>query len=116
MMRNILAALYLLISVLPAQAGDRVWISEFATMRAEAQAPFPNLPSVTNYAIDITGGPKTSTAFKPGTRFIRVVCEVQCTLTAKPATATASDILLPALMPHFFGVQPGGQISVVATP
>jgi hypothetical protein len=114
-MRSLLVAFLLLISP-QANAASRVWIAEFGTSRVEAQAPFANLPVITNQpALDLSAGVKQSLPFNPNTRYIRVVCEVQCALTVK-GTATVNSTFLPALRPEYFGVAAGSTLSVIAVP
>lgn len=103
-----------------AEAASRVWISEFGVLTATASGGSPGqmaaLPSLTNQSpLDISGGVQASAAFGSQTKYIRVVCEVQCAVKGS-GTATTSDTLLPALMPEYFGVQPGATISVIAAP
>jgi len=96
---------------------QRVWISEFSTARAEAAAPFAQLPSFLNQpTLDLTGGAQRSAVFNAATSYIRIVGEVQCAITTKAGDATASDILLPALRPEYFGVGGGSSISIIAVP
>jgi hypothetical protein len=111
------AALLFLLATDPAfAAASRVWITEFSVARVEAAAPFASLPSaVKQTPLDITSSAKSSAPFSPQTRYIRVVCEVQCAISAT-GTATINDIMLPALRPEYFGVLPGKTLSVIAAP
>jgi hypothetical protein len=114
-MRTMLALALALLST-PAQAAtQRVWISEFATTRQEAQAPFAVLPATTKQQFDITTGVKSSLPFKSTTRYIRIICEVQCAISGSE-TATTGATLLPALKPEYFGVTGGSTLSVIAAP
>jgi hypothetical protein len=113
-------ALALLIVLLSSSAANaataRVWIAEFATARAQAAAPFAVLPALTvQPVLDISLTRQVSLLFSGQTKYIRVVCEVQCTIRAG-GNPTVNDILLPALKPEYFGVAPGSTISVVAAP
>jgi hypothetical protein len=98
---------------------SRVWISEYASLGSVApggQGQIAALPSIVNQAtFDITGGVQSSAAFRADTKFIRVICEVQCAIKAG-ATATTADILIPALSPEYFGVSGGSFLSVIAAP
>jgi len=123
MLRKIvLAAALFVLSASPSLAASRVWISEFGAMTATSSggsagqmAPLPAL--VLQSTLDLTDGTaKTSAAFGGQTRYIRVVCEVQCAVRGDGTAATTSAILLPALGPEYFGVQPGATISVIAAP
>lgn len=99
-----------------ADAASRVWIAEFATARAQAAAPFAVLPALTvQPVLDISTTRQISLLFSNQTKYIRIVCEVQCTIRSG-GNPTVNDILLPALKPEYFGVPPGGTISVVAAP
>jgi hypothetical protein len=116
-MRSLLAASLMLTFMQPALAAPaRVWISEFATTRVEAAAPIAQLPSLVRQpTLDISTGAKTSAAFNTATRYIRIVCELQCAVSGT-GTATTADILLPALKPEYFRVQGIKTVSVIAAP
>lgn len=115
-MRSLVAGLILLLST-QAFAASRVWIAEFATVRIEAQAAMVQLPSKVRQTLDFTTGVQTSLPFDKATRYIRIVCEKQCAFTATAGEiATPNAILLPALRPEVFGVQPGATLSVIAAP
>ena len=118
-MKKILAVLaFALLSSQPAAAASRVWITEFATAKVQAVAPFATLPSLVQQpSIDISGGTsKRSAIFTGQTKYIRIVCEVQCAISGQPVTATTDSILLPALKPEYFGVSPNGSITVIVAP
>jgi hypothetical protein len=116
-MRRILAALFLLLSFTTANAASRVWVSEYANLGGPGPAQIAALPSIAiQSTLDISGGAQTSAAFNAQTKFIRVICEVQCAVRGDGTTATTSSILLPALGAEYFGVQPGATISVIAAP
>ena len=119
-MMKYLALLALLFSsqALAYTAGSRVWITEYATGRAEAAAPFANLPALVHQPpIDLSsGGSKRSQNFNKATRFVRVVCEVPCAVQAG-VDASSSAIVLPAMRPEYFGVTGGITLmSVMAVP
>jgi hypothetical protein len=117
--RQIAVGLVLAMPLLPSQASaaSRVWIAEFVAQKVQAAAPFATLPSlVIQPPLDISIGRAASMPFAAQTRYIRIVCEVQCALTMSGAAATVNDILLPALKPEYFGVQPGRTISVISAP
>ena len=99
-------------------AAQRVWITEFATLGGVSgggQAQIANMPAVARQQVDVTGGVQSSAAFNASTRYIRVVCEVQCAVRGD-GTAAVTDTLLPAYFPEYFGVQAGSVISVIAAP
>lgn len=121
MLRKLLAAALFLLSATTAQAASRVWISEYAVL-GQAQGAGPAqiaaLPAlVLQSTLDLSGGTaQTSAAFGGQTKFIRVICEVQCAVRGDGSAATTSAILLPALSAEYFGVQAGKTISVIAAP
>jgi hypothetical protein len=115
----LVAALFVL-SATTANAASRVWISEFAVLTATASGGASGqmavLPSLVNQApLDISGGVQSSAAFNAQTKYIRIVCEVQCAVKVGGA-ATTSDTPLGAMSPEYFGVQPGSSISVIFNP
>lgn len=114
--RVLIAAASLVALAAPASAASRVWISEYSSL-AGGNVQIVALPAVAiQSTLDISGGAQTSAAFSGATRYIRVVCEVQCAVRADGTTATTSSTLLPALSPEYFGVQRGMTISVIAAP
>jgi len=120
MLRIIAAALFALLSVTSAEAASRVWISEFAVLTATASGGSPGqmaaLPSLVDQStLDISGGVQTSAAFNGATKYIRIMCEVQCAVKVG-GTATTSSLPIGALSPEYFGVQPGATVSVIANP
>jgi hypothetical protein len=120
MLRKLLAAaLFALSFTTGAQAASRVWISEFGLLtptNGATTAQVAPLPSLTNQStLDISGGVQSSAAFGSATRYIRILCEVQCAVKGGSG-ATTSDMLIPALLPEYLGVQPGATISVIAAP
>lgn len=122
MLRKLLAAALFLLSATTAQAASRVWISEFGVLTATASGGAPGqmaaLPAlVLQSTLDLSGGTaQTSAAFGSQTKYIRIMCEVQCAVRGDGTAATTSAILLPALGAEYFGVQPGATISVIAAP
>jgi hypothetical protein len=116
----VMIAVFGLLSV-PANAASRVWIAEFSTLAATqsggSAGQIASLPSVLlQSTLDISGGVQASAAFNAETRFIRVICEVQCAVRGDGQNATTSSILMPALAPEYFGVKPGATVSVIAAP
>jgi hypothetical protein len=121
MLRILATALFALLSITSANAASRVWVAEFtvltATQSGGASGQMAALPAkVLQSTLDITSSAQTSAAFNAETRFIRVICEVQCAVRGDGVTATTSSILMPAFSPEYFGVQPGATISVIAAP
>src|SRR5215831_11063756 len=112
MKRLLWTAGFLLVSVSASAATQRVWITEFsavATATTGGAVQIAKLPYIAKQQLDTTGGVQSSAAFNQATRFIRVVCEVQCAVSAS-GTATVTDILIPLYTPEYFGVVPGGTI------
>jgi hypothetical protein len=121
MLRILATALFALLSITSADAASRVWISEYGVLTATnsgGPGQMAALPALAlQSTLDLTDGTaKTSAAFGGQTRYIRIVCEVQCAVRGDGTAATTSAILLPALGPEYFGVQPGATISVIAAP
>jgi hypothetical protein len=122
MLRYLVAAAFALLSITSANAASRVWISEYGVLTATnsggSAGQMAALPALAlQSTLDLTDGTaKTSAAFGGQTRYIRIVCEVQCAVRGDGTAATTSAILLPALGPEYFGVQPGSTISVIAAP
>jgi hypothetical protein len=122
MLRILAAALFALLTFSSAEAASRVWISEYGVLTATNSGGSPGqmaaLPAlVLQSTLDLSGGTaQTSAAFGGQTRYIRVICEVQCAVRGDGTAATTSAILLPALGAEYFGVQPGATISVIAAP
>ena len=120
MLRYLVAAAFALLASTSAEAASRVWISEFGVLTTTATAGSPGqmaaIPAITiQSTLDISGGVQSSAAFNAQTKYIRIICEVQCAISGS-GTATTSSTLLPALSPEYFGVQPGATVSVIAAP
>lgn len=96
---------------------SRVWIAEFIVTRPAAAAPFAQLPAIVHQSpINIADGlSHRSATFSDKTRYVRIVCEVQCAISGT-ASATGSAIVLPPARPEYFGVVSSGLISVIANP
>jgi hypothetical protein len=120
MLRKLLLAAALFVLPATANAASRVWISEFAVLTATASGgasgQMAALPSLVDQAtLDISGGVQTSAAFNQSTKYIRITCEVQCSVRVG-GTATTSNMPLGAMSPEYVGVQPGATLSVIANP
>lgn len=120
MLSKLLAAALFLLTATTAQAASRVWISEFGVLTATnsggSAGQMAALPSLVDQpTLDITGGVQTSAAVGSQTRYVRIICEAQCSIRVG-GTATTSNILLPALSPEYFGINAGATISVIAAP
>lgn len=97
---------------------SRVWISEFSVLGVTSNggAQIASLPSLVDQStLDISGGVQSSAAFNAATRYIRVFSEVQCAVKGASGATTAS-LPVAAFTPEYFGVQPGGIVSVIANP
>jgi hypothetical protein len=120
MMLRITAALFALLAITSASAASRVWISEFGVLGATGSGGVPaqiaTLPSLADQApLDISSGVQSSATFTNQTRYIQIMCEVQCAIKSG-GTATTSSLMLPAGVPFYYGVQPSTSISVIANP
>jgi hypothetical protein len=95
----------------------RAWITEFTTTRVEAAANIARLPALKKQpAVDLSDGlPKNFLPTEASTRYIRVMCEVQCAISNTGA-ATINDIVLPLLHPEYFLVSGAQTISVILAP
>lgn len=119
MLRKLMFVVALLVLPAQAMAASRVWITEFAAAGATMNnvplqiATLPPLAYQT--PLDISGGVQSSSAFSAQTRYIRIMCEVQCAVKSGSG-ATTSNMLMPALSAEYFGVQSGDLISVIAAP
>lgn len=74
-------------------------------------------PVVDQGSVSFGGGATQSAAFNASTRYVRLLCDVQCSVAfgANP-TATTSNMVLPAGLPEYFGVIAGQKVSVIANP
>lgn len=117
MRKFLFAALLALISTPALAQTQRAWIAEFQTVYSQAPAPFARLPALVHQpVIDLTGGAsKRAAAFNSATRYVRVMCEVQCVISGT-ASAAGSAIILPPAKPEYFGVASGAVMSVMALP
>jgi hypothetical protein len=123
-MLRIIALSLLLIGPALAQDGvprpaptKRAWITEFSTNRVEAAAPIATLPSLRKQpALDLSDGlPKYFLKTTSSTRYVRVMCEIQCAISSTGA-ASVNDIVLPLLHAEYFLVNGVQTISVIAAP
>ena len=102
---------------------SRVWITEFATSRAEA-LPYATLASaIGGQVLDLATKPSVvSEPFPKNTGYIRVVCEAQCVIAlvqseGRPEDATlALNTVMTAGRTEIFGVPGGASLSVVLAP
>jgi hypothetical protein len=95
----------------------RAWITEFTTSRIEAAANIATLPSLHKQpAVDLRDGlVKYFQATNPTTRYVRIMCEVQCAISST-GPASVDDIVLPLLHPEYFLVSGVQTISVILAP
>jgi hypothetical protein len=119
-------ALVLALIALSVQAQDitpkpaptkRAWITEFTTTRVEAAANIATLPALKKQpAVDLSDGtPKFFLPLEAATRYVRIMCEVQCAISST-GKATIDDIVLPLLHPEYFMVSGTQTISVILAP
>lgn len=75
-------------------------------------------PSLQQTPVDFSGGVASSAAFNAKTRFVRIICDAQCSVKfgASPQTATNANTPLAAMAPEYFGVVGGQIVSVIANP
>lgn len=75
-------------------------------------------PSLQQTPVDFSGGVASSVAFGANTKFVRIICDAQCSVKfgPSPQTATNANTPLGALIPEYFGVVPGQIISVISNP
>jgi hypothetical protein len=118
MKRIFLIGVVVLFPFSSAAATQRVWITEFASVGSAGggSIQIAKLPAVAKQQVDTTAGVQTSGAFNASTKFIRVICEAQCAVRADGTAATATDLLIPAYTAEYFGVLPGGTLSVINAP
>lgn len=107
---------------LPAFA-TQLYISEYPNLgfvgpAQSTLAPIAPEPSLVDQTpVNFSSGATLSAAFNTKTRFVRIICDVQCSVKfgASP-TATNQNKPLPAMVPEYFGVIPGQKISVISNP
>jgi hypothetical protein len=67
-------------------------------------------------AVDLGDGmPKFFLPTDPSTRYIRIMCEVQCAIS-NTGKATIDDIVLPLLRPEYFLLSGVSTVSVILAP
>lgn len=121
MRKTILAGLCFALIATQAQA-SKLYISEYNTIGnvIGTTAQIANEPVVVDQApVDFSGGVASSATFNSQTVFVRIICDVQCSVKfGTNPTATNANKVLPALTPEYFGtVQNSGlKISVIANP
>jgi hypothetical protein len=125
MRAKILAGLMLCVAAAwgaPQANASKLYISEYNSL-ASASAAFAQAagePAITDQTpVDFSGGAAQSAVFNVATQFVRVICDVQCSIKfGTNPTAANTNKVLPALTPEYFGVTPGGtlKISVISNP
>lgn len=115
-------AMIALCAVAPAFA-SKLYISEYpnlgfvgpAQTTAAMIAPEPSI--VDQNPVDFTSGAAQSAAFNTKTRFVRVICDAQCSIKfGSSPTATNQNKPLAAMQAEYFAVIPGQKISVISNP
>lgn len=99
----------------------KLYISEYVGLGSAPNNDRPQVakePAVVDQApIDFTGGATPSIAFGASTNYVRIICDVQCSVKFGPApVATNANKPLAAMTPEYFGVNPGDKISVIVNP
>lgn len=115
------AACLVLCMAAPGFAASRLFVSEYAAVAfqkgyLEQVAQETSLDSI----VDFSGGVASSSAFNSKTIYVRLVCDTQCAVKfgVSPTAATATNKILPALVPEYFAVPEGAsfKVSVIASP
>lgn len=108
-----------LLAAQPALA-SQCFISEYSRLGitiAGVQPPISSEPSITDQAVDFSGGATQSAAFSATTYFIRVWCDAQASLAfGSNPTATTANMPIGAGAPEYFGVNPAQKMSAVSHP
>lgn len=96
----------------------KLYISEFAMKGAAgsgAPVEIAQEPCLSDQSpLEFSSGAQLSSAFLPGTRFIRVHTDATCSIAIGSApTATVSNKRLFANTTEYFGVVPGDRLAVV---
>lgn len=100
----------------------RLYITEFAEMpqlnSAGVIPQCPVAPGIAEQSVAIGGGSVASAAFNQGTKFVMLNSDAVCSLAwssdGTPATAVATAQRMSANETRFYGVHPGGKVSVIA--
>lgn len=93
------------------------WITEFSHMAISATGPLvqaPKLPPVAKQNFTFTTA-TLSSAFSPTTTFVRVVVDSDAHMlsSSENFAATTADMPIFADSGEYFGVTPGGKISLI---
>ena len=103
----------------PADA-TKLYIREYRQLGTQQLGDTPQVgqePGTAEQQIDFTGGATQSAAFNGATRFVRVLCDVQCSVKfGTNPTATNVNMPLAAFTPEYFGVNAGDKVSVIVNP
>lgn len=123
---RLLAAGFVGLFASQAMAANLLYISEYSAIGNTTGYPtqIAQEPVVTDQQVDFTAGATKSAAFNAATAYVRVWCNVQCSikfgtdaaLTSTPATNANKP--LAATSPEYFAVPIGkaNKISVIANP
>lgn len=120
MRKVLLAAACFALFATQAQAA-KLYISEYTSLPFVQGylAQIATEPGLDQTPVDFSGGAASSAAFSKRTTYVRVLCDVQCSVLfgAAPAATNANKVL-PALTPEYFAVTPGQslKISVISNP
>lgn len=126
--RKILAAvsLALLFVCHPALAA-KLYISEYGSVGTSVYATGGSSgvlevaaePSLQQAPVDFSGGAASSAPFGSNTRFVRIICDAQCSVkfgAVGQSSPTNANMPLGAMTPEYFGVTQGQIISVISNP
>lgn len=118
-MRMILA---LVLAMLTTDAfASKLYIREYSALGTQAQGDTPQIakePGQVDQVVDFTAGATQSAAFAGSTRFVRMWCDIQCTIVfgANPTAVVGTNMPMSAATVEYFGVVSGNKVSVVTGP
>lgn len=123
--RLIASALFALFAT-QAQAA-KLYISEYANVGTAVYAEGGQSgvlevsaePSLQQTPVDFSGGAASSAPFGSHTRFVRIICDAQCSVkfgAVGQSAPTNANMPLGAMTPEYFGVAAGQIISVISNP
>lgn len=120
--RILAAACFALSMAAPAEA-SKLYIREyssvgFVTALSGDPVPIAKEPGTDQPVVDFSGGVALSAAFASTTRFVRIICDAQCSFKVgtNPTNATNANAPMGAMQSEFIGVSAGDKISVIANP
>ena len=101
-------------------SATKLYIREYSALGTQKQGDSPQIgaePAQVDQVIDFSGGVTSSAAFAGSTRFVRLWCDVQCSVKFGTApTAANTNAPLSAGSAEYFGVTSGDRVSVITNP